>query len=85
MAMGCIQVPDGQPLIMMADRQTAGGYGKIAAVASCDLPLLAQCRPGDTIRFSLISLKEAQRLLRERERRLKALADSLNRPEGLWD
>ncbi len=85
MAMGCIQVPDGQPLIMMADRQTAGGYGKIAAVASCDLPLLAQCRPGDTICFSLISLKEAQRLLRERERRLKALADSLNRPEGLWD
>lgn len=85
MAMGCIQVPDGQPLVMMADRQTAGGYGKIAAVISCDLPLLAQCRPGDTLRFSLVSMEEAQRLLCQRHRRLKALDDEANRPQGLWD
>lgn len=84
-AMGCIQVPDGQPLIMMADRQTTGGYGKIAAAISCDLPLLAQCRPGDTLRFRLVELAEAQRLLCRRRRRLAALKEELNRPEGLWD
>lgn len=83
-AMGSIQVPDGQPLVMMADRQTAGGYGKIAAVCSCDLPLLAQLRPGDALRFPLISIAEAQELLRADRRRTAALADELNRPEGLW-
>lgn len=84
-AMGCIQVPDGQPLIMMADRQTTGGYGKIAAAITRDLPLLAQCKPGDTICFQRVELSEAHRLLWQRQRWLKGLADSLNRPEELWD
>lgn len=49
---GSIQVTSaGQPIILMADRQTTGGYAKIATVCSADLPLLAQCRPGDKVHF----------------------------------
>ena len=48
-AFGTVQVPpDGQPIVLMADRQTTGGYPKIAAIASVDLPLLAQKVPGET-------------------------------------
>lgn len=83
-AMGSIQVPDEKPLIMMADRQTTGGYGKIATVISCDLPVLAQCRPGDAIRFAAVTMEEAQALYRARARARRALEDALNRPEGLW-
>jgi biotin-dependent carboxylase-like uncharacterized protein len=62
-AFGSVQVPNsGQPIILMADRQTTGGYAKIATVCSADLPLLAQLRPGDTIRFERISVEEAQSL-----------------------
>lgn len=50
--MGSVQVPpDGQPIVMLADHQTTGGYPKIATVIRADLPLLAQCLPGDTVRF----------------------------------
>ncbi|MDD6615845.1 MAG: biotin-dependent carboxyltransferase family protein [Lachnospiraceae bacterium] len=50
---GSIQVTSaGQPIILMADRQTTGGYAKIATVYSRDLPLLAQCKPGDKVHFS---------------------------------
>ena len=49
---GSVQIPaDGQPIVMMADHQTTGGYAKIATVLSCDLPLLAQLGPGKKIRF----------------------------------
>ncbi|MBD8499482.1 biotin-dependent carboxyltransferase family protein [Paenibacillus arenosi] len=59
---GTIQVPpDGNPIILMADRQTVGGYPKMAQVASVDLPVLAQVKPGERIRFAEISLEEAQR------------------------
>lgn len=58
---GSIQVTsDGQPIILMADRQTTGGYAKIATVCSFDLPVLAQCRPGNTVHFRKISVEEAQ-------------------------
>lgn len=51
-AFGTIQVPaHGEPIIMMADRQTTGGYTRIANVISADLPYLAQLKPGDKIRF----------------------------------
>lgn len=50
--MGSVQVPpDGQPIVMLADHQTTGGYPKIATVIRADLPLLAQCLPGDTVHF----------------------------------
>ncbi|WP_020618710.1 biotin-dependent carboxyltransferase family protein [Paenibacillus daejeonensis] len=58
---GTVQVPpDGQPIVLMADRQTTGGYPKIAQVISADLPLLAQAHVGSEIRFRMVSLQEAQ-------------------------
>ena len=65
-AFGSIQIPpDGQPIIMLADHQTTGGYPKLATVATVDLPLLAQSMPGDRLQFRLISVQEAQQLLRQ--------------------
>lgn len=59
-APGSIQVPgNGQPIVLLADRQTTGGYPKIATVISADLPMLGQARPGDTIRFARVTLDEA--------------------------
>lgn len=64
---GTVQVPpDGQPIVLMADRQTAGGYPKIAYVASVDLPQLAQAMPEDVVRFHLVSLAHAQHLAQQR-------------------
>lgn len=67
-ALGTIQVPpDGNPIILLADRQTTGGYPKIGQVISVDIPLVAQLKPGDNISFCEISLKEAQELYIKRE------------------
>jgi allophanate hydrolase len=61
---GSIQVPaSGKLLVLMAERQTAGGYPKIATVASVDLPRLAQVASGRVIRFARISQEEAEELL----------------------
>ncbi len=59
---GVVQVPSGgQPVVLMADCQTTGGYPKIAVVPQAGLPLLAQCPPIDgTIRFKSVTLEEAQ-------------------------
>ncbi|HLX03274.1 MAG TPA: biotin-dependent carboxyltransferase family protein [Trinickia sp.] len=66
---GTIQVPsDGQPIVLMADRQTTGGYPKIAHVCAVDLPRLAQKMPGESVHFEMIGLDEAQRLLAQQER-----------------
>ena len=60
---GSIQVPaDGQPIVLMADRQTTGGYAKIATVISADLPTMAQARPGANVSFRPVSVDEAQAL-----------------------
>lgn len=70
-AFGSVQVPgEGLPIVLMADRGTAGGYTKIATVASADLPLLAQATPGDRVRFAAIGVDEAQALLRMARARL---------------
>ncbi|MCI8611841.1 MAG: biotin-dependent carboxyltransferase family protein [Clostridiales bacterium] len=59
-ALGSVQIPaGGQPIILLSDRQTVGGYAKIATVIKADLPKLAQLRPGDTIRFIKTDRKEA--------------------------
>ncbi|MBQ2084418.1 MAG: biotin-dependent carboxyltransferase family protein, partial [Firmicutes bacterium] len=56
---GSIQVPaNGQPIVMMADHQTTGGYAKIGTVLSEDLPLLAQLGPGKRIHFVPVTLEE---------------------------
>lgn len=67
MTMGAVQVPfGGQPIVMMADSPTTGGYPKIGTVASADLPLIAQCVPGRSkIRFRKTTVAKAQRKYRE--------------------
>lgn len=66
---GSIQIPrTGNPIIMLADRQTTGGYAKIATVISVDLPLLAQARPGTKVYFELIDRQKAERLLKQEQK-----------------
>ena len=77
---GSVQVPgSGEPIVMMADRQTTGGYPKIATVISPDLRVLAHRRPGAPVRFAAIDGAEATRLARERARVLSTLS-SRGRP-----
>jgi len=65
---GAIEITEsGQPIILMPDGPTTGGYPVIACVASVDLPVLGQLRPRESIRFTRITLAEARRLIRERE------------------
>lgn len=64
-AMGAIQVPgDGQPIVLMADRQPTGGYPKIGTVIRADLLALAQSRPGECVRFAPVTVDEAVAALR---------------------
>lgn len=67
---GAIQIPaNGQPIVLLADGQTVGGYPKIATVISADLPRMAHLRPGTRVRFQSVTLEAAHRALRqERER-----------------
>jgi len=67
---GAIQVlPNGEALLLMADRQTVGGYPKIAVLISADLPKAAQLCPGHRVRFQEVSLPEAHRALVQQEKR----------------
>ena len=67
-APGTLQVPpNGEPILLLGDCQTIGGYPKIAHVITADLPIAAQLWPGHQVRFHEVSFMEAQRLLRERE------------------
>ena len=74
MVAGAVQVSGaGLPMVMLADHQVTGGYAVLAVVATADLPRLAQARPGTELRFELIDVAEAQRLMRamhDEERRL---------------
>jgi allophanate hydrolase len=77
-APGAIQVPgDGLPIILLADRQTTGGYPKIATVISCDLPGLGRLRPGDRIGFQVITLEEAATARQEARLWVSRLARSI--------
>jgi biotin-dependent carboxylase-like uncharacterized protein len=68
---GAIQVPgSGQPILLLADHQTTGGYPKIATVISADLPVVGRRRPGDTLRFAAVTVEAAEALCRDAERRL---------------
>jgi len=63
---GAIQVPaDGQPIVLLTDHPTIGGYPKIANVISADYDLLVQKIPGTNISFKCIELQEAERLYKE--------------------
>ncbi|OQW31004.1 MAG: hypothetical protein A4E19_20790 [Nitrospira sp. SG-bin1] len=72
-AMGALQIPpDGQPILLMADRQTTSGYPKIAVVISADLPLAAQLSPGDSITFARCTLAKARTALLKQRAMLDA-------------
>lgn len=82
-ATGAMQVPgNGQPLILLADRQTTGGYPKIATVISWDLPRLAQSRPGTKLRFATVERAEAVRIAKAADAEFRALIGKV-RPSGL--
>jgi biotin-dependent carboxylase-like uncharacterized protein len=77
-ATGSIQVPgSGQPILLMADHQTTGGYPKIATVISADLPVVGRRRTGDPIRFLAVSVETAEAVHREEKRRLAELVAGL--------
>lgn len=77
---GTVQVPaDGQPIVLMADHQTIGGYPVIAQVAAVDLPILAQAKPGSRISFAPITNEEARSLYVKRERDLRLLDQLIRR------
>jgi antagonist of KipI len=70
-AFGTVQLPPGgEPIVLMADHQTTGGYPRLGEVASIDLPLVAQLKPGDRLRFRLVSVDEAHQLYLAQEREL---------------
>jgi allophanate hydrolase subunit 2 len=72
--MGVLQVPaSGQPLVLMADRQTTGGYTKIATVISADIGLVGQLAPGDSVHFELCDEQTAFEALIARERPLLSI------------
>jgi antagonist of KipI len=65
-ALGSIQVPgDGQPIVLLVDRQSTGGYTKVATICSSDIWRVGQARPGQSLRFQPIGVDAAHRLLRE--------------------
>ena len=77
-AFGAIQVPSsGQPIIMLGDRQTTGGYTKIANVISADFRILAQLKQGDKVRFEKVSVKAAQDALLTQRAALKTIRNAL--------
>ena len=77
-APGTVQVPpDGNPIVLMADAQTLGGYPRAAHVAGVDQPLVAQLAPGDRVRFVGSSVPEAHALLHAQSRQLALLRQGL--------
>ena len=78
--MGTVQVPGGgEPILLMADRQTTGGYPAIAQVTTADLPLIAQLKPGDEVRFELVTLDQAHAALRAQRATLEAIRGRVKR------
>jgi biotin-dependent carboxylase-like uncharacterized protein len=77
-ATGSIQVPgSGQPIVLLADHQTTGGYPKIATVISADVPVIGRRRPGDRVRFASVEAEAAAELYREEERRFTELLGAI--------
>jgi antagonist of KipI len=71
---GGIQIPaDGFPIVLLADRQTTGGYRRIGTVISADIPKIVQVPPGGTVRFKKVGLEEAYAALKEQQSFLKTL------------
>ena len=78
-AFGAIQVPsEGKPIIMLGDRQTTGGYTKIANVISADFRLLGQLKAGDKVKFEKVSIGQAQDALLNQRAALRTLRHALD-------
>lgn len=78
-AFGAIQIPShGRPIIMLADRQTTGGYTKIATVISADFRLLGQLKAGDKVRFEKVSIGQAQEALLNQRTAMRTLRHALD-------
>lgn len=74
MVRGAIQVPpDAAPIVLLADHAVTGGYPVIAVAATADLPMIAQCRPGDRVSFAAVSVAHARAALGEQRAVLNAL------------
>jgi len=81
MPLGAVKVPGhGQPIVMLADRQTTGGYTKIGVVCSVDIAALSQRLPGQKVRFHKISLDDALALAREEAGK----RDEMRRLRAAW-
>ena len=75
---GCIQVPGaGQPVVLLMDCQTTGGYPKLATIITADLARLAQSRAGTVVTFAAVDIDMAQRLYRAHHAALADIARSL--------
>src|SRR5690606_13968019 len=74
-APGTIQLPpDGQPIVLLADAQTHGGYPRVGHAIRADRPRLAQLRPGDSLRFVPCTPEQAHEALRGQRERLRRIA-----------
>ena len=81
---GAVQVPgNGLPIVLLADHQTTGGYPKLAAVISADIPRLGRLRAGDGIRFEEVTVEAAEAAFRAREADLRRVIDGMI-PAGAW-
>ncbi len=78
-AFGCVQVAGSQPVLLMVDCQTTGGYPVMGVVIRADLSQAAQCVPGTMAVFQAVSLEEAQNAARAQTRFLRALAGAVGR------
>lgn len=77
-AAGSVQVSaNGQPIVMLADHQTTGGYAKIATVISADLPALAQLRPGQEVCFGFVTPQQGVAAVRRQAELLQRVAARL--------
>ena len=80
-ALGSVQVPShGKPIILLADRQTTGGYAKIATVASVDIPKLVQRKTDHKIHFQAISVQKAQKLYMDEMTELDDMRHRIHQP-----
>lgn len=80
-ALGSVQVPShGKPIILLADRQTTGGYPKIATVIAVDIPKLVQRKTDHKIKFEAVTIQEAQKLYMKEMNELDEMRDQIHKP-----
>jgi len=78
---GSIQVPShGKPIVLLSDRQTTGGYAKIATIASVDIPKLVQRKVDSKVRFKAITVTQAQELIAEEIKEMDGFRKAIRKP-----